>query len=100
MSAPINSNVVSVPQFLHSALDELDLKKLDLTVTYHDPCHLGRRHKIYSHLQKVVEAICDIVKMKANENHCKYFVGAEASDQDTTNTVDDGQNGRQDVPKA
>jgi fumarate reductase (CoM/CoB) subunit B len=61
-------NVVSVPEFLAEHIDELDLRPLNLTVTYHDPCHLGRRHKIYDQPRKVIKTICDLVEMKANKN--------------------------------
>jgi fumarate reductase (CoM/CoB) subunit B len=67
--------VVSVPEFLAEHIDELDLKPLNLTVTYHDPCHLGRRHKIYDHPRKVIGAICDLVEMNANKNRSRCCGG-------------------------
>jgi fumarate reductase (CoM/CoB) subunit B len=67
--------VVSVPEFLAEHVEELDPRPLNLTVTYHDPCHLGRRHKIYDQPRKVIAAICDLVEMKANRNRSRCCGG-------------------------
>ncbi len=58
--------VVSVPEFLAEHIKELDLRSLDLTVTYHDPCHLGRHNKIYDQPRQVIRAICNLEEMKAS----------------------------------
>ncbi len=74
-SYPDEFEVLSVPEFLAEHISELNLKPLELTVTYHDPCHLGRRHKIYDEPRKVIEAICDLKEMKANRNHSRCCGG-------------------------
>ncbi len=61
---PEEIRVVSLPEFLAEHLEELSLKKLDLTVTYHDPCHLGRHNKIYDAPRRVIQAICTLKEMK------------------------------------
>lgn len=61
---PDEFRVISVPEFLAEHLEELHLKKLDLTVSYHDPCHLGRLNKIYDEPRKVIQAICELKEMK------------------------------------
>lgn len=74
-SYPKQFKVVSVPEFLAEHINELDLKQLDLTVTYHDPCHLGRRHNIYNEPRKVIEAICKLKEMKSNYNQSRCCGG-------------------------
>ena len=72
---PPEFDVVSVPEFLAEHLAELGLRRLDLTVTYHDPCHLGRGSGIYDPPREVIRAICDLVEMKANRENARCCGG-------------------------
>lgn len=72
---PGGVRVLSVPEFLDEHLDELDLRRLDLAVAYHDPCHLGRRHKIYDQPRHVIESICTLLEMKASRDRSRCCGG-------------------------
>lgn len=72
---PDDIEVVSVPEFLAEHISELNLKRLDLTVTYHDPCHLGRHHRIYEEPRMVIKAICELKEMRANRDHSRCCGG-------------------------
>jgi fumarate reductase (CoM/CoB) subunit B len=72
---PQEFEVVSVPEFLAEHLSELDLSRLEMTVTYHDPCHLGRGSGIFDPPRKIIKAICDLEEMKANRENARCCGG-------------------------
>lgn len=63
----------------------LALKKgKDETVTYHDPCHLGRHSGVYEEPRKLLEAAgCMIKEMSSNKNN-SLCCGAGAGMQNNT----------------
>jgi Fe-S oxidoreductase len=65
---PKEFEVVSVPEFLAEHIPDLGLRRLDLTVAYHDPCHLGRHNGIYDPPRDVIEAICSLKEMRSSRN--------------------------------
>lgn len=65
---PEQFEVRSVPEFLAEHLSELDLRRLDITVTYHDPCHLGRHNRIFDEPRRVIKSICRLSEMKTSRN--------------------------------
>jgi fumarate reductase (CoM/CoB) subunit B len=72
---PPDLRVMSVPEFLAGRLSELDLKPLDMTVTYHDPCHLGRHNGIYEQPRQVIESICRLKEMRSNRESARCCGG-------------------------
>ncbi len=72
---PPKFEVLSVPEFLAEHLTELELKRLDMTVTYHDPCHLGRQSGVFDPPREVIRAICRLEEMKASREDARCCGG-------------------------
>ncbi|MGV8174562.1 MAG: (Fe-S)-binding protein [Methanothrix sp.] len=72
---PKDFEVQSVPEFLAEHISDLELNQLQLTVTYHDPCHLGRHNRIYDQPRQVIEAVCNLVEMKTSRNAARCCGG-------------------------
>jgi len=98
---PDEFRVISLPEFLAEHLEELNLKRLDLTVTYHDPCHLGRHNRIYDAPRKVIQAICTLKEMKnikENSRCCGGGGGVRIGYPDIS--LELARNRLEDVPEA
>ena len=50
-------NVMDISEFLVDKLDEDKLKEVNMTVTYHDPCHLARGQGIKDAPREIIEKI-------------------------------------------
>jgi fumarate reductase (CoM/CoB) subunit B len=72
---PDRFNVVHITEFLAEHMDELGLVRLDLTVTYHDPCHLGRTNRIFDAPRKLIMAVCDLKEMRTNRENARCCGG-------------------------
>ncbi len=97
---PKKFEVISVPEFLSEHLSELNLKRLDLTVTYHDPCHLGRMNKVFDRPRHVIEAICNLKEMNTygkNARCCGGGGGVRAGYKDLSLQM--AKRRLEDVPK-
>jgi heterodisulfide reductase subunit D len=61
-------------EFLEKLIGDgrLKLKELDLTVTYHDPCDLGRGHKVYEAPRGIIRSIPGLrfVELEHNREDC------------------------------
>ena len=64
--------ILHTSQFLEKMIKtkEINLKPLDLNVTYHDPCSLGRHSNIYDPPRNVLKAIpnLNLVEMRLNRD--------------------------------
>jgi Fe-S oxidoreductase len=72
---PADFKVLSVPEFLAEHISDLQLKRLDITVAYHDPCHLGRHNKIYDQPRRVIGEICNLVEMGSSRQNARCCGG-------------------------
>jgi fumarate reductase (CoM/CoB) subunit B len=72
---PKSLEVHSIPEFLADHISELRLERLDLTVAYHDPCHLGRYHNVYEQPRQVIEAICNLEEMRSSREKSRCCGG-------------------------
>ncbi len=68
---PEKMSVIHVSEFLAERLAEMDISKLDLKVTYHDPCHLGRCNGVFDAPRQIIGSICDLEEMKSNREKSK-----------------------------
>ena len=59
-------DVIHISQLLDELIKEgkLKLSKIDLDVTYHDSCHLGRHCAVFEEPRDVITSVADIVEMK------------------------------------
>ena len=65
-----NLNVMDISEFLVDKLDTSKMKELDMTVTWHDPCHLGRGQGIKDAPREIIEMIPG-VKFKEMKYPCQ-----------------------------
>ncbi len=72
---PSSLNVVHITEFLEEHLEELDLKSLDMDVTYHDPCHLGRSNGIYDPPRNIINSICRLKEMDSSREDARCCGG-------------------------
>lgn len=67
----VGIEVLHHSQYIDRLITEgkLTVKKSDLTVTYHDPCELGRGLKIYDEPRSVIERCANLLEMTENREH-------------------------------
>lgn len=67
--------IIHIVDFLQKLIDEGKLKfpKVNMKVTYHDPCHLGRHSEIYEPPRKILNSIpgLELVEMARNRKNAR-----------------------------
>lgn len=51
------TQIVHLVEFLQDKIDRLKLGDVKCKVVYHDPCHLGRKFKVYEEPRKIISSI-------------------------------------------
>ncbi|OGL55661.1 MAG: hypothetical protein A3C43_00720 [Candidatus Schekmanbacteria bacterium RIFCSPHIGHO2_02_FULL_38_11] len=74
--AKINFKPMHIVEFLEKLIEEGKLKftkEVNLKVTYHDPCHLGRHAGVYETPRKILKAIpgVELIEMEKNRENAK-----------------------------
>jgi heterodisulfide reductase subunit D len=76
---PSEFEIVHATQFLLELVKEnrLPLKDLPMTVTYHDPCDLGRGAKVYEEPRELIRSIpgVKLVELAQNRQNCQCCGG-------------------------
>ncbi|MFX1410787.1 MAG: (Fe-S)-binding protein [Promethearchaeota archaeon] len=71
--------VLHTSQYIENMLKEgkLKLKPLNINITYHDPCSLGRHCKVYNAPRNVLKAIpnLNLIEMPLNKNYARCCGG-------------------------
>jgi hypothetical protein len=59
-------DVIHISQLLNKLIKEgrIKLSKMDLDVTYHDSCHLGRHSEVFDDPREVIESVANLVEME------------------------------------
>ncbi|MHA1382875.1 MAG: (Fe-S)-binding protein [Candidatus Helarchaeota archaeon] len=74
----LDIKILHVSELLAQLIDDKKVKfekNQDITVTYHDPCHLGRFHKIFDAPRKIINALpgvklIEMENIKEDSNCC------------------------------
>lgn len=71
MGYNLNKPIRHISEFLTTMLDKLPSTEIDGSITYHDPCHLGRHSGIYDPPRKVIEQVTgtSVVEMERNREN-------------------------------
>lgn len=77
-------NVIHTSELIKDLIDgnRIQVKSIEKTVTYHDPCHLGRHSGIYEEPRSVIKTSAELVEMVRNRERsrcCGAGAGVKAA---------------------
>ena len=67
----VDLDVIHISQLLDELIKEgkLEMSKMDLDVTYHDSCHLGRHSNVFDEPRNVINSVANLVEMENNREN-------------------------------
>ncbi|HID89649.1 MAG TPA: hypothetical protein EYP52_08075, partial [Anaerolineae bacterium] len=92
LGEPLGFEVVHATQLLTEIVHRLPLRPLEETVTYHDPCDLGRTSGVYDAPRQVIRAIPGVTLVEMEHHHeyslcCGGGGDVEMADKSLTEAV-------------
>lgn len=69
---------------------KLNFKNMNLDITYHDPCHLGRYSKIYNDPREIIRSVGNLKEMKFCKNYsfcCGGGAGVKSNQPNLANSI-------------
>ncbi|MHA1148296.1 MAG: (Fe-S)-binding protein [Promethearchaeota archaeon] len=69
----LNIKVLHTVEFIYKIIIEknISLKNLDVTATYHDPCHTGRHTGLYDEPRELLSKMATIIEMRTIKDNAK-----------------------------
>lgn len=90
---------IQITELLQELINDgkLDLKRVDMKVTYHDPCHLGRHSGVYDAPREVLKAVpgLELIEMPRIRRHsfcCGGGGGLRSGDGELAKRIADVRN--------
>ena len=86
-------NVMDITEFLQDKLKTEDMNKLDLKVTYHDPCHLVRGQGISKQPRKILNNIngVEFIEMEKPDQCCGAGGGVKSGKPELAKSLADSK---------
>ncbi len=68
----LNVEIKHITEFVTDYIEKLRFKKTNLTVSYHDPCHLGRHMKVFEEPRILIQKVAELKELERikNESFC------------------------------
>ncbi|MCD7781959.1 MAG: succinate dehydrogenase/fumarate reductase iron-sulfur subunit [Methanosphaera sp.] len=87
----VNLNVMDISEFLVDKVKKEDTNKLDLKVTYHDPCHLVRGQGISSQPREILKNIngVEFIEMEKPDQCCGAGGGVKSGRPEIADALSD-----------
>ena len=70
---PVNLDILHTSQLFKKLIDEnkLNIKRSNINVTYHDPCHLARQFFEFDAPREIIKSIANLKEMENNRENSK-----------------------------